>query len=94
MQKRTTTNAHAQVRQLLTEVFEHQALQLAGLAADGDLTDELTWQLVRVLDDSHRRAARRLRAITRGLAIRATVVEATPHPAISEFLRRLRSGGP
>jgi len=76
----------------LADMCEHQALQLAGLAVDGSLSDALTWRLVRVLDASHRRATRHLRAITHRPRIKAMEEDAVTHPAIDEFVRRLRAG--
>ncbi len=79
------------VEQLLTDLYEHQALLLVGLVTSRRPPDGLTWDLARILDASLRRTRRQLAAWQNRGPGAAQDRAAAPHPAIAEFLRRLRT---
>ena len=82
----------ADARQLLDEVFEQEALVIGGLAATGGVEDDLVWRLVRNLDALRRKALRSLEEKEESLAGEERSVEfnPNPHPAIEEFLLKIR----
>ena len=81
----------AEVEVLIRDLFEEQALALGGLVAIHDIENDLVWRLVRNMDVIREKIFRRLENsqyadedIPRGEA------QLEPHPAIEEFLARLR----
>jgi hypothetical protein len=67
----------AEVKELIDEVLEEQALAIGGLAADYGMEDRVIRGLIKSLSSIRDRAIRRLDE------------EQVPHPAIVEFLARL-----
>ena len=83
----------AQAKDLIDDIFEEEALVIGGLVAVHDLTDELVWRLIRNLDVIRTRA---LQSLEEDEAegpdeLRPPRPNLKPHPAIEEFLLRIRS---
>lgn len=80
------------MRQVFDEMFEKMALMMGGLVAVGEVGDALAWKLIRALDATRRRAMRRLeeRRTSKASVGGVRSVDVRPHPAIEEFLGRLR----
>ena len=81
-----------EARDLLDDVFEQEALVLGGLVATGGIEDELVWRAVRGLDAIRTRALRSLeeKEADRVGRNRPDGVDPDPHPAIEEFLLKIR----
>jgi hypothetical protein len=79
------------VRGFLATAFREQALAIGGLAAEERLSDEQVWDLMRSLDLVRERAMRQVgdRVATTGM-MGGVESQHEPHPAIEEFLTRLR----
>jgi hypothetical protein len=81
-----------EVRELILDLFEEEALAIGGLVAVHDVEDDLVWRLMRTLDVIRGRALRRLDDKVledeAGPPPRAAV---KPHPAIEHFLLSLRT---
>ncbi|MCK6478606.1 MAG: hypothetical protein HUU06_01325 [Planctomycetaceae bacterium] len=78
-----------EVQALIREVFEEEALLIGGLVAAHPVDDEFVWRLMRNLDALRRRILAAIGAPerpSRPLEPRGAV----PHPAVEEFLARLR----
>jgi hypothetical protein len=82
------------LRELITELFEEEALLLGGIVAVHPVDDEVVWRLARGLDRLRRRVLQRVE--------RADVVPmdrprrgngTEPHPAIEELLRAIHEDG-
>jgi hypothetical protein len=81
------------VREIVTEIFEEEALLLGGIVAVCPVEDEVVWRLVRGLDRLRRRVMQRLDdAAHAAPADRSPGAGAEPHPAIERFLREIREG--
>jgi hypothetical protein len=79
------------VRDLVTELFEEEALLLGGIVALHPVEDEIVWRFVRGLDGLRLRVLRRIDEAEPERSGRATPgVRADPHPAIERFLRSIR----
>jgi hypothetical protein len=79
------------VREIVTEIFEEEALLLGGIVAVCPVEDEVVWRLVRGLDRLRRRVMQRIDdASPAAPADRAQAAGAEPHPAIERFLREIR----
>ncbi len=79
------------VRDLVTELFEEEAILLGGIVAVHPVEDEIVWRLVRGLDGLRQRFLRRIEAAEPARSGRATRGHRTePHPAIERFLRSIR----
>jgi hypothetical protein len=79
------------VRDLVTEIFEEEALLLGGLVAVHPVTDDVVWRLVRGLDGLRQRFLRRLDEAAPARSGRPSPApRAEPHPAIEDFLRSIR----
>lgn len=79
-------------RELILDVFEEEALVIGGLAAVHGLDDDLVWRIMRNLDVILDKSLRRLdssEASAPGKAERDGV-NTKPHPAIEDFLLKLR----
>lgn len=81
-----------QVREIVDELFEQEALAIGGLIAVEDLDDDLVWRLIRTLDAIRSKALRRLDDGTEGRTEPERDLAVRPHPAVEEFLRSLRRG--
>lgn len=82
-----------EARALIDDLFEEEALVLGGLVAVHDVDDDLVWRLVKNLDVIRGKVLRRLGDDDGGDGAtephrRANV---NPHPAIEDFLIKLRS---
>lgn len=82
----------AEVKALINDLFEEEALVIGGLVAVYEMDDDLVWRLVKNLDVIRRRILRRLEdkvpAEEEASATRRPILK--PHPAIEEFLLALR----
>lgn len=82
----------AAVRGLVADVFEEIALVLGGLIAVHRVDDELVWRFVRGLDGVRLKAIRGIETRDQEAMSDSTPTEPDlrPHPAIEEFLLKLR----
>jgi hypothetical protein len=85
-------SARAELRELIDEIFEEEALVLGGIVAVHDVDDDLVWRLVRNLDSIRGRALRRIAAQEPDPPDEPPRVrpDLRPHPAIEEFLLKIR----
>ena len=83
----------AEARELVDAIFEEEALVIGGLVAVDDIEDDLVWRLVRSLDAIRRKALRSLedREPATSRAACGDGINLAPHPAIEEFLLKIRS---
>jgi hypothetical protein len=83
-----------EAKEMIRAVFEEAALVLGGLVAVHEVEDGLVWRLVRNFDVIRERALRRLdeHESTEEEQPPAGGPAAQPHPAIQEFLARIRKG--
>jgi len=84
----------AEVKELILDLFEEEALVLGGLVALHKVEDDVVWRLVRSLDAIRRKFLRRLEDKDPddeggGPPKRPNL---KPHPAIEDFLLSLRRG--
>ena len=81
-----------EAKELLNELFEEEALVIGGLVAVNDIEDDLVWRLVRNLDVIRSKALRRIEAREpndrNGTPMRYPNLN--PHPAIEDFLLKIR----
>ena len=82
----------AEARELITDLFEEEALVIGGLVAVHKMEDDLVWRLVENLDVIRGKILRRLedRAPSDDDGTSARRPNLKPHPAIEEFLLTLR----
>ena len=82
----------AEARTLIDDLFEEEALVIGGLIAVHDVDDELVWRLVKNLDVIRGKVLRRLGdpAAADGNGTSPQRRHLTPHPAIEDFLLKLR----
>ena len=83
--------SEAEVKDVLDRVFEEEALIIGGLVALYDVSDDVVFKLINGLDAVRDKALRRLergRAKENGARSRP---DFTPHPAIEEFLEKVRT---
>ena len=80
------------VRDLIGDLLKEQALALGGLVAVHEIDDDLVWRLVKNLDAVRGRVFRRLDedAPDPDEAASDPRSNLRPHPAIEDFLLRLR----
>jgi len=83
----------SEVKMLIRDLFEEEALALGGLVAVYEIEDDLVWPLIRTLAVTRRRVLRRLAAGRSEDNRRTRRPASKPHPAIEEFLIRLREEG-
>ena len=84
--------AENEVKQLINDLFEEEALVIGGLVAVHRLDDDIVWRLVKNLDVIRGRFLRRIEAqdgddTGDGRAPRPNL---KPHPAIEDFLLNIR----
>ena len=81
-----------EVVELINALFEEAALLLGGLVAVHELEDDFVWRFVKNLDVIRDNALRSLddRKSTSDEATPTTGLDLTPHPAIEDFLLKLR----
>lgn len=80
-----------EVRELILDLFEEEALAIGGLVAVHEIEDDLVWRLMRTLDVIRGRALRRLDDKVLDDEAGAPRAAAKPHPAIENFLLSLRT---
>ena len=88
----TDVMSRAEARGLIAEVFEEAALILGGLVAVHRVDDDFVWRFVRRFDAVRSKAFRRVDEWDRATDADAADAESRlrPHPAIEEFLLKLR----
>jgi hypothetical protein len=81
---------NAEVIQIITDLFEEEALVIGGLVALYDLEDDLVWRIIRSIDAIRKKCLRRLEdeKLLNHEPLREPDVR--PHPAIEAFLSKLR----
>ena len=81
-----------EVVELINALFEEEALLLGGLIAVHELDDDFVWRFIKNLDVIRDNALRSLedRKSTSDEATPTTGLDLTPHPAIEDFLLKLR----
>ena len=84
----------AEVRELINDLFEEEALVLGGLVALHKIEDDVIWRLIKSLDSIRRKVLHRLedKAPEDGDGGPARRPNLKPHPAIEDFLLSLRRG--
>jgi len=82
--------AKTQVKELLTELFKEEALIIGGLIATHKVEDGFIWDLMSGIDAVRRRFFPRLEEVESKDEDSEPEVKLKPHPAIEEFLLRLR----
>jgi len=82
----------AQARELVNQIFEEEALLLAGIVAVHKPDDDLVWRLARNLDLLRGRVLRRLDAGDAEDAGQNQWPNLTPRPAIEHLLQSIRNG--
>jgi len=82
----------AEARELITDLFEEEALVIGGLIAVHKVDDDLVWRLVKSLDVIRGKVLRRLedKEIPDDTALSPRRPPLKPHPAIEDFLLSLR----
>lgn len=82
----------AEARELITDLFEEEALVIGGLVAVHEVDDDLVWRLVKNLDVIRSKILRRLEdkelPVDTGFPPHRPHLK--PHPAIEDFLLSLR----
>ena len=81
-----------EVRELIDELFEQEALAIGGLVAVHEMDDDLVWRLMNNLDVIRGKILRRLEdmAPTADDGPPPRVPNLKPHPAVEDFLLSLR----
>lgn len=84
--------AELQVRELINDLFEEEALAIGGLVAVHPVDDDLVWRLVKNLDVIRGKVLRRLAEQPQNAPIRSAQrgPNLRSHPAIEDFLLALR----
>jgi len=82
----------AEARDLITDLFEEEALVIGGLVAVHKVDDDLIWRLVKSLDVIRSKILRRLEDEALSDEPESQLQESSlkPHPAIEDFLLSLR----
>jgi hypothetical protein len=82
----------AEVRGMIDDVFEEEALVIGGLVAVHEIDDDVVWHLVKNLDVIRGKALRRLedKAPEDEDRLPRRRPNLKPHPAIEDFLLSLR----
>ena len=82
----------AEARALILDLFEEEALVIGGLVAIHEVEDDLVWRLIRNLDIIRVRTLRRLANCNPAGPERSAAGRPNlkPHPAIEDFLLKLR----
>ena len=82
----------SEARTVIDDLFEEEALVLGGLVAVHEVEDEFVWRLMRSIDVIRGKVLRRIegRKPMENDGGEAESPRLRPHPAIEEFLTRLR----
>ena len=83
----------SEVRALIADLFEEEALVIGRLVATYDIDDDLVWSLVRSLDVIRRRALSHIEQATPEVPLSPEPMT-RPHPAVEDFLRRVHKDAP
>ena len=84
--------AGTDVREIVNDLFEEEALLIGGLIAVHRLDDDFLWRLVKNLDVIRGRFLRRIEAGETCEETAPSHVDLRPHPAIESFLENIRRG--
>ena len=79
-----------EAKQLIDDLFEEEALVLGGLVAVHRLDDEIIWRLVKNLDAIRGKTLRRIEGRGPDDPGSSGCCDLRPHPAIEDFLIKLR----
>jgi hypothetical protein len=98
MERRITGNEEnlmitkAEVRELITDLFEEEALLIGGLVAIHKVDDDLVWRLVKNFDVIREKILRRLEdeELSENAGPPPPMPHLKRHPAIEDFLLSLR----
>ena len=84
----------AEVKELILDLFEEEALVIGGLVAVHKIEDDVVWRLVKNIDVIRRKVLRRLedKAPEEGDGSPPRRPNLKPHPAIEDFLLSIRRG--
>ena len=84
----------AEVKELILDLFEEEALVIGGLVAVHKIEDVVVWRLVKNIDVIRRKVLRRLedKAPEEGEVGPPRRSNLKPHPAIEDFLLSIRRG--
>jgi len=84
-----------EARDLVDEIFEEEALLIGGIVAVHGMDDDLVWRLIRNLDVIRGRVLRRLDNRDEDEIDDSPneKVNLNPHPAIQDFLIKIRREG-
>ena len=80
----------AEAKQLVDDLFEEEALVLGGIVAAHGEEDDLIWRLVRNLDAIRNKALRRIEGRGVENTGSSACCDLRPHPAIEDFLVKIR----
>ena len=80
----------AEARQLVDDLFEEEALVLGGIVAVHRVDDEIVWRLVKNLDAIRSKTLRRIEGRSADGPGASACCDLRPHPAIEDFLIKLR----
>ena len=88
----TEVTSKAEIRRLLADVFEETVLVLGGLVAVHRVDDDFVWRFIKRLDVIRSKADRRIDECDAQPCADAIRREShlRPHPAIEDFLLKLR----
>ena len=79
-----------EAKQLINDLFEEEALVIGGLVAVHRVDDEIIWRLVKNLDAIRSKTLRRIEGSGADDAGSSVCCDLRPHPAIEDFLIKLR----
>ncbi|NIO57337.1 MAG: hypothetical protein GTN72_14395 [Candidatus Latescibacteria bacterium] len=84
--------SHSDAKRLILDLFEEEALVIGGLVAIHEVEDDLVWRLVKNLDVIRLKTLRRLKEENPSEDGDEFVSrpDLKPHPAVEEFLMKLR----
>jgi len=79
-----------EAKQLINDLFEEEALVIGGLVAVHRVDDEIIWRLVKNLDAIRSKTLRRIEDRSATDAGPSGCCDLRPHPAVEDFLIKLR----
>lgn len=79
------------LHELISDLFEEEALLLGGIVALHPVGDDVIWKLVGGLERLRARYLERLAGEGRSSGTSSGAAAAAPHPAIEQFLRKVRN---
>ena len=83
-----------EVAKIVNEIFREEALFIGGILAVHGMNDDLVWKLIRNLDSIRRKSLRRLyKRCEESGDTGISSIDVRPHPAIQEFLLKIRREG-